>query len=325
MLCLSADPRQLLVGKAEPPHVRVQERREAQFPPFHPVGIGESPPFAKSLDGATVVPEAGFEQPTGAIGQREAVHDTRARGPRRASRNAFIVSEIVAALPFPIQPPHVLRVKATPADDVRLQAPSESLADCASVPGEKIGVAPFGIKSAQAVESGAADEHAVLGESRLGPFRDTQPRPLVLRQVGARKGFHEAEDGVEFRIRRQRFNLPGELSWRPQIVGVDEGEGVARRLGGGAVESGAHSRIRLADQNQPRPETRQDRGRPIRRPVVDGDDLERRRTLVQHRLHRLPDIGGCVPTGEKDGHPHHEFPRHARRRRTAARKAESRA
>ena len=92
MLCLSPDPRQSLVGKAEPPHVLVQERCEAQFPPLHPVGIGESPPFAKSLDGATVVPEAGLEQPTGAIGQREAVHDTRARGPRRASRNAFIVS-----------------------------------------------------------------------------------------------------------------------------------------------------------------------------------------------------------------------------------------
>ena len=91
MLCLSPDPRQSLVGKAEPAHVRVEERREAQFPPFHPVGIGESPPFAKSLDGAAVVPEAGFEQPTGAIRQREAVHDTRARGPRRASRNAFIV------------------------------------------------------------------------------------------------------------------------------------------------------------------------------------------------------------------------------------------
>jgi hypothetical protein len=45
----------------------MQERREAQFPPFHPVGIGESPPFAESLDGATVVPEARFEQPAGAI------------------------------------------------------------------------------------------------------------------------------------------------------------------------------------------------------------------------------------------------------------------
>ena len=52
------------------------------------------------------------------------------------------------------------------------------------------------------------------------------------------------------------------------------------------------------------PKAFQNRGGPICRPVVDGDDLVRRRTLVQHRLHRLPDIRGCVPTGEKDGHAH---------------------
>jgi hypothetical protein len=91
MLCLSPDPRQFLVGMAKPPHVFVQERHEAQFPPLHPIRVGELPPPAKSLDRATILPEAGFEQPAGAIRQREAVHKRLARGLRRASRNVFIV------------------------------------------------------------------------------------------------------------------------------------------------------------------------------------------------------------------------------------------
>ena len=199
----------------------------------------------------------------------------RASSPRVQKR--LHRQEIVAALPFPIQPPLCF---ASEGDAGRRRPAagairySRRLRERTRRKNRRCAVRD---QSAQAVESGAADEHAVLGESRLGPFRDTQPRPLVRRQVQARKGFHEAEDGVEFRIRRQRFNLPGELSWRPQIVGVDEREGVARRLGGGAVESGAHSRIRLADQEPAAPRGRQNGGRPIRRPVVDDDDLERRR------------------------------------------------
>ena len=74
----------------------------------------------------------------------------------------------------------------------------------------------------------------------------------------------------------KRFDLEGELVWRPQIVVVQEGDPLAVRLGDTVITGGAHTLGTLVTHHSHAwiTETREHRLRIVSGPVVDDDDLE---------------------------------------------------
>jgi hypothetical protein len=115
---------------------------------------------------------------------------------------------------------------------------------------------------------------------------------------GLREGriVHEAdvrEAGARLQIAVERIELERQLVREPLVVGVVEGDPVARRVLKADVQGGALAEVRLPEAAQPPapvgvlPQERvDDCRRAVGRPVVDEQDLGDRNRLIEHAPER---------------------------------------
>jgi len=155
-------------------------------------------------------------------------------------------------------------------------------------------------------------ERGVL--SRRPEGRESPPR-LVDRNIGAA---HEPD----VRVRVEERYLPFQALGQGYVVGIE-----SRHVGGRGdratrVQRSYHA-IALtpehADSGIARRPGRQDLRRPIRRAIVDDDQLELAQRLREDALERLLEKCSAVPYGEHYAHPGHWCGCHSRRRHECAR------
>src|SRR5262249_52847133 len=109
---------------------------------------------------------------------------------------------------------------------------------------------------------------------------------------------------VERPIRGKRGALPLELVRRPEVVGIEKGERLSPRFPQSPIDRRTWSSILLPEQAQPWAVARKRLGAPVRRAVVDDQDLIRRTALGEDAVDGRDNVSRGVEQRHDDGDSH---------------------